>query len=60
MCGRLVSKADATMERYFNVMPHQHQLFDRYNVAPSTDIPVIRLIDGARVLRLMRWGLVPS
>ncbi len=59
MCGRFVSKTGAAMERYFNVRPHQFQLFDRYNVAPSTNIPVIRLIDGERVLSLMRWGLVP-
>jgi hypothetical protein len=36
------------MEAYFNVCSHQFQLFDRYNVAPSTNIPVIRLIDGER------------
>ncbi len=47
------------MERYFNVRPHQFQLLDRYNVAPSTNIPVIRLIEGERVLSLMRWGLIP-
>ncbi len=47
------------MEAYCNVRPHQLQLFDRYNVAPTTSIPVIRLIEGERTLSLMRWGLVP-
>jgi len=31
----------------------------RYNVAPTQDAPVVRLRDGARVLEMMRWGLVP-
>jgi putative SOS response-associated peptidase YedK len=59
MCGRFVSRTGTAIERYFNIRPHQFQLFDRYNVAPSINIPVIRLIEGERVLSLMRWGLVP-
>jgi putative SOS response-associated peptidase YedK len=32
----------------------------RYNIPPGTDIPVIRQSpEGRRVLRLVRWGLVP-
>ncbi len=31
----------------------------RYNIAPTQDAPVI-VYDGGRVLRPMRWGLVPS
>lgn len=60
MCGRSVSKTGAAIERYFNVRPHQYTLFDRYNVAPGIDIPVIRLVDGERILRSMRWDLIPS
>ncbi len=59
MSGRFISNTGAAMEHYFNVRPHQLQLFDRYNVAPSTNIPVIRLVEGERTLSLMRWGLVP-
>ncbi len=33
---------------------------DRYNVAPSLDVPVVRRApDGHRVAHLLRWGLVP-
>ena len=32
----------------------------KYNIAPTTQIPVLRLVDGKRRLDLMRWGLVPS
>jgi putative SOS response-associated peptidase YedK len=31
----------------------------RYNVAPSTLIPVVRTADGVRELTELRWGLVP-
>ncbi len=31
----------------------------RYNVAPSTLIPVIRVADGVRELAAVQWGLVP-
>jgi putative SOS response-associated peptidase YedK len=60
MCGRFVSRTGAAIERYFNVRPHQFKLFDRYNVAPGTDIPVIRMVHGERTLSMMHWGLIPS
>jgi putative SOS response-associated peptidase YedK len=31
----------------------------RYNVAPSTLLPVLRVVNGARELADLRWGLVP-
>ena len=35
-------------------------LSPRYNIAPSTEIPVVRRSpEGTRVLHLLRWGLVP-
>jgi putative SOS response-associated peptidase YedK len=59
MSGRFISNTGAAMEHYFNVRPHQFKLSNRYNVAPSTDIPVVRLIDGERMLSLIRWDLIP-
>ena len=32
----------------------------KYNIAPTTQVPVLRFIDGNRRIDLMRWGLVPS
>jgi putative SOS response-associated peptidase YedK len=32
----------------------------KYNIAPTTQIPVLRYVDGRRRFDLMRWGLVPS
>jgi putative SOS response-associated peptidase YedK len=30
-----------------------------WNMAPSMDAPVVRLVDGARHLDALKWGLVP-
>jgi putative SOS response-associated peptidase YedK len=59
MCGRYVNPATAEAERYFAV--HLiHWKFDRsYNVAPTQQVPVVRLTDGQREGVMMRWGLVP-
>jgi putative SOS response-associated peptidase YedK len=32
----------------------------KFNIAPTTQIPVLRNMDGNRRIDLMRWGLVPS
>ena len=32
----------------------------KFNIAPTTDVPVILTQDGVRHAELMRWGLVPS
>ena len=34
--------------------------FERYNIPPTADVPVVRQNDGVRQLKLMRWGLLPS
>jgi putative SOS response-associated peptidase YedK len=48
MCGRYVNPATAEAERYLAV--HLiHWKFDRsYNVAPTQQVPVLRLADGQR------------
>lgn len=54
MCGRYVNPATAEVERYFAV--HLiHWKFDRsYNVAPTQQVPVVRLTDGQREGLMMR------
>lgn len=60
MCGRYVSPEEAAIEREFNVRHiHGMELVPNFNVAPSQNVPVIRVVDGVRQLSLMRWGLVP-
>lgn len=31
----------------------------RYNIAPTQNVPVLHAAEGERILRWMRWGLVP-
>ena len=60
MCGRLsIAFLDVgTLQRHFG-LARQAPFVPRYNLPPSVAIPAIRLVDGVRVLDLLRWGLVP-
>ena len=59
MCGRYVTRNEAAIERYLNLIKVRNPLTDRFNVAPTQDVPVVRLIDGERVMSNMHWGLIP-
>lgn len=59
MCGRFSIISDKSrLAKHFGLKtaPAYHA---SYNVAPSADIPVIRLHENARELINCRWGLVP-
>jgi putative SOS response-associated peptidase YedK len=61
MCGRFALAAPrAELISRFDLTEYAH-LSPRYNIPPGSDIPVVqRAPEGHRVLRMMRWGLVPS
>lgn len=61
MCGRftLTSPASKLVE-FFATLEPEFQLEPRYNIAPTQMTPAIVEQGGARLMRLMRWGLVPS
>jgi hypothetical protein len=59
MCGRYVNPATAEAERYFAVHLIRWQFDRSYNIAPTQQVPVVRLTDGQREGLMMRWGLVP-
>ena len=64
MCGRytltkqegLVEDLEAALDP---ATPQSEWWKPRFNIAPTQPAPVVTLRDGARVLELMRWGLVP-
>lgn len=61
MCGRymLTSPVDALRQLFrFEQRPN---LMPRYNIAPTQDVPIVRLTRdaAARELLMVRWGLVP-
>lgn len=67
MCGRytLTNQEDVItdMQASLDVAAMTPELREwwkpRFNVAPTQPAPVVTLRDGARVLELMRWGLLP-
>ena len=60
MCGRYVSPDDAAIERHFRIDGRsQHPLSRRFNVAPTTTVPMLQMEDGTLTFHAARWGLVP-
>ena len=62
MCGRYASSRGADdLVAHFGVeeVPEE-QLAPSYNVAPTDPVPVVLERSGTRLLKVVRWGLVPS
>jgi putative SOS response-associated peptidase YedK len=59
MCGRYIVLNKQAVQQLFGVLPPEDWQ-DRFNVAPSQGVPTVRVVDGQRVLTLMRWGLIPG
>ena len=60
MCGRYVSPEQAAIERAWRI--HRSSGLDfprRFNVQPTTDVPLLFLDSGELVLVAARWGLIP-
>lgn len=61
MCGRYTIAAPSeAIRRMFGFRNPLPNLPARYNVAPTQDVPVVRLEGGERKLVMLRWGLVPA
>ncbi len=61
MCGRFAQRKPIQdiLER-FNILDPEEVLFEpRYNIAPTQYSPVVIIENDQRILRLMKWGLVP-
>jgi putative SOS response-associated peptidase YedK len=43
VCGRYVSPDDAAIEREFMLVLHEWQFPPSYNVAPTQDVPFVRV-----------------
>jgi putative SOS response-associated peptidase YedK len=57
MCGRYILAQAAAAERYFQV--HGTPWSPSFNVAPTQQVPVVRIKSGSRVGETLRWGLIP-
>jgi putative SOS response-associated peptidase YedK len=61
MCGRFsITDPDEALRALFGYNGPPMDFEPRYNVAPTQDVPVVRLNhEGKRAITKMRWGLVP-
>ena len=61
MCGRFARYDDEKdlVERFNFTNPSGIVFEKRFNIAPTQIVPVIVVEDDNRVLKSMRWGLVP-
>ena len=60
MCGRYVSPDQASIERAWQIRRDSGLSFPRrFNVQPTTVVPLLRLDDGELALTGARWGLIP-
>jgi len=60
MCGRFELHSHPAAIALAFGLAHPPDVQARYNVAPMTDVPIVRVgTDGQRELVRVRWGLVP-
>jgi putative SOS response-associated peptidase YedK len=63
MCGRYTIRT--SLQKIIEAMSpvlvriDPHLFVPRYNVAPTQDVPVIRLVPEGRELAALHWGLIP-
>lgn len=62
MCGRFTLRTPQAvlMKQFAAQAAPQLQLALRYNVAPTQQVPVVRMAGDYRELTTMHWGLIPS
>jgi putative SOS response-associated peptidase YedK len=60
MCGRYELHTHPAAIALAFALPHAPSFEPSYNIAPMSDVPVVRIgADGRRELVRMRWGFVP-
>ncbi len=61
MCGRYAYRAsDFDFGDLFGTKPPEECVTDRYNIAPTETVAIIRSRDGEVEAACARWGLIPS
>lgn len=60
MCGRYVTPAESEIERFWHIGRHDYDPFGRrFNVSPTSQVPLLRAGESGLVLAMARWGLIP-
>ena len=59
MCGRYIIRMQEKYLREWDIHGPPTWLMDSYNVAPTQQVPIVRMRNGEREAAVVRWGLVP-
>lgn len=60
MCGRYATtRSSVDLSALFDATDDIGDLPPDYNIAPTDPVPVVRVNDGQRHLRIARWGFLP-
>jgi putative SOS response-associated peptidase YedK len=59
MCGRYIIRVQENAMKDWHVHAPPEWMKTSYNVAPTHEVPVVRVAHGERQGSLMRWGLIP-
>ena len=59
MCGRYELHTHPAVVALAMGLQYPPAIEARYNIAPTQQVPIVRLEDGERELSQIRWGLVP-
>ena len=61
MCGRFSNPKDnSEIKRKIDFIDRAPYSAPRYNIAPRQQVPVIYSENVQPILKMMRWGLIPS
>ena len=59
MCGRYELHTHPAAVALALGLKFPPEISPRYNIAPTQNVPIVRLRDGERELSQVRWGFVP-
>jgi len=60
MCGRYILRMQDKYLREWNLHGPPAWVTASYNIAPTQQVPIMRLESGAPAAAMVRWGLIPS
>src|ERR1700757_191985 len=60
MCGRYILRMQDRYLREWNLHGPPAWVTASYNIAPTQQVPIMRVENGAPAASMVRWGLIPS
>lgn len=60
MCGRYILRMQDKYLREWNLHGPPAWVTASYNIAPTQQVPIMRIANGSPAAAMVRWGLIPS